>query len=121
MTPHDAYCLTAKQGQAAKKAPNGGQEWHGAQSAKGMQTYTEKILLVAATCALPKRKDVQHLQEAADVVAHELPQDGQQQLVLAVQDVDAADVHQRQRQHPPRDAHHLHIEVMLPLLSICSC
>ena len=48
-----------------------------------------------------------HLEEAADVVAHELPQDGEQQLVLAVDDVDAADVDQRQRQHPPRDVHHL--------------
>ena len=53
------------------------------------------------------RQKVTHLEEAADVEAHELPQDGQQQLVLAIDDVDAADVHQRQRQHPPRDAHHL--------------
>jgi hypothetical protein len=41
------------------------------------------------------------------VVAHELPQDGQQQLVLPVHDIDAPDVHQRQAQHAPRDAHHL--------------
>ena len=54
-----------------------------------------------------------HLQEAADVEAHELPKDGQQQLVLAVHDVNTADVHQRQRQHPPRDANHLCGVVML--------
>ena len=50
-----------------------------------------------------------HLKEAADVVAHELPQDGKQQLVLAVHNVDAADVHQRQRQNLPCYANHLHV------------
>ncbi len=77
-------------------------------------THTDRRSVMAATHALSEREMLQHLQEAADVVAHELPQDGQQQLVLAVEDVDAADVHQRQRQHPPRDAHHL--QVKLPLL-----
>ena len=69
---------------------------------------------MSAAHALLERETLQHLQEAADVVAHELPQNGQQQLVLAVQDVDAADIDQWQRQHPPCNPHHL--QVILPLL-----
>ena len=93
------------------KAPKNGCEWCGAQGGKEMPTYRGRLSACVSLDALPEREMLQHLQEAADVVAHELPQDGQQQLVLAIQDVDAADVHQRQRQHPPRDAHHLQAEL----------
>ncbi len=48
-----------------------------------------------------------HLQEAADIEAHELPQDGQQQLMLAIDNVDTANVHQRQRQRSPSYANNL--------------
>lgn len=39
--------------------------------------------------------------------AHELPENGHQQLLPAAHNVHAADVHQRQPQQPPRYAHHL--------------
>lgn len=57
-----------------------------------------------------------YLEQATDVVAHELPQNSQEQLVLAIDNVNAADVHERKSQDTSGNANNLRTQAICRLV-----